>query len=339
MIKEKLMPAMALAHTFAGSEWLGLRGSRLEIPRYTLTITAGLMWGFPKDIQSNGGTQKSLVILDKLMPALVSLNEEADIGISQKLGLNTLHPSEKFTVLSDNSTLRNWTTYNLVRFGLFLDNDIVFEEIKTAFEDFRLLSRHRGDFTGIKQIWLELDSGIYEAIILAAIVPGVLKNTELDLSQTRVAGESPRDYLQRKYKLFIFGNSTEIMTQNEMERKVLALHALEMYMKMGDDESGKEFDARFGIPNSTDCDDPKLLKMRYMALAEQFGLPKDVTVIAGKLKQISSVFRNRRLMNNVHRFSDDLYGLLTSGLINSCAFRHVLTEKGLPIVRPVLHKR
>lgn len=90
------------------------------------------------------------------------------------------------------------------RFG---SEDKITEGLRKSGDDFILLSEARRDFDDDPISALELDSGIFLAAYLSAVIPEVLAEADVDIHETKKESESPKDYLERKYGLFLLSKA------------------------------------------------------------------------------------------------------------------------------------
>lgn len=210
---------------------------RMQIPRTSLAIYNGINAAFPEECDSQPST---LRLLDAFAPVLIAGNEAADIGISARL--NRGNKQSNFSSLL---TLENMTKQVLQsKADAFTSEYPQHAAVAHNFTaDLMILSSNRAQFSDKFDVFLEVDSAIFEAACIQLCAPSVLRHAGVDFAQPVATPEQ----LIKKYMPFL---SMEPHVEDlPIVNRLKSLHAIEMLLKIDDDTRGVEPDTLLGLPS------------------------------------------------------------------------------------------
>jgi hypothetical protein len=322
----------------------GFRKEGLPIPRTTLAIANAIHIAFPEDVKMVG-VGETVKKIGTLSPVLIALNEAADLGVSARLRRARGCRQSQFVPLL---MLEDLAMADLEkRKDEFIEKhngDKKAEAIvETLIHDFLLLSQERESFPPEEhEDWVELDSGIFIAACIALTIPEALAEAGINFP-----GEPCEtvEELEEKYSLFITTNSFDkqagcLKGMNDAQARLLALHCAEMVLKLKDDRGGEEVDKLLGLPTFCTYADSQVggktrekvfreEEKRYLAVAENGGLPTGVLQLTKIVCHRTSVHKASRALNETKVLEDSWQvGSIFKGKFNTVK-RHELRGSSL----------
>lgn len=240
----------------------------IPIPRYTIPILIGLAKAFPRETLHEG-FKDVLERLGDLAPVAVAANEAADIGVSAELRLKEGCRQGQFVPLLE---LRNQMLGILKQRSeeFFGKHPEMKDTVEAIISDFLLLSREGRDKDKLDpKLFLELDSGIIEALFTAVAFP---KTNLLEQAGVGSLGTACTnlDELKKRYSLYDLSLGEPSTREAHQLRE---LHMREMAMKVNDDRDGQRFDGLMGLPS-----------FYSIALGEQESSGRSVDVILNEYR-------------------------------------------------------
>lgn len=309
-----------LGVTYAVSELQEEQG--LKCPRATLAIACALQSTFPESVCLN---TKGLTMLDLFSQLMIAANEYVDIGISAEL-----IRGKKQQTFYDLLELQN-KTFNTL---LFIKKSFAekypekLDVCEIFLNELILLSENRSSFKDNIDIFLEIDSAIFENGCLNLLV-GQQLNCKSNINPLYPSLITVNDLLNKYYPILSSYNGP---LDTDFLYKLRSLHAISMLLKIDDDLRDNGIDRLLGLPNwkewqSLGQGDIPQRRKELILLAQQGNtLPPFSLIFIQWLSDWSSKIKAKRNSANVPLetpISNHPY--FTSG---STTFRHELESSG-----------
>lgn len=279
----------------------------LSSVRYVASIYTGVTSAFPEQISQSGGRREIYYRINNITPYMIALNEMADIGESAyqafATGGSTYLRNARLNTRSALKQSVEYTRSEFIRRSVHPDEEAYMERVLDNIgQDFLLLSARREDFrTTPKEMerYLGLDSAIIEAGYIEAAFPRLLRKIGVDIFEQQQEHETDKDYLERKYRLFlsILEDDFDPATLSKRQRSLLGMHAYAMGMKVQDDVTGKDIDQYTGVITFRDVieseeeidTDAKLRRksQNYFEKASKLGMSRTVMNIGAFARSAS----------------------------------------------------
>ena len=303
MERPNIQTIVATTRTCAEFARAQVRREKIQIPRTSLSITAAILSAFP-----NLDPKNTLKNIGNISPLMIALNERADIGISARLREEEGKLTQRQLlglILLENQTQKELEK----RKNEFLqknpqDKDV----IEAVIEDFITLSRLRRKFS--VEEWpkfLELDSAIFVCAFVHAANSQLLQSAGIDL----LTPARTKEEIEEKYKIFITEDRAGL---NPMQRRLRALFAAEMLLKVNDDSNDQKdlrIDKLLNLPSFARYAEiqngrSKLLeeiKRRYAKEAKII-FPQLLQKLAELVCTTTSIFKAQKSKDGLHPLDD-----------------------------------
>ncbi len=326
------------------------KGENINSLRYALSIYTGLGSAFPDYITEAGGTRAVFASVNNATPFFIALNELADLGESAYLKVREgTRPYYSLLRLNLRTTLRQHTERQLQKLLLKqneADRTRIEKDLRRISEDFVTLSSVRESFRSSPEdmeVHLNLDSAIFECGYLAVVLPEVLGDVGVSLDISKQSNESDKDYLTRKYGLFLRILNNDNGSLNSSQRALLGMHLYEMGMKVVDDGQGREIDQYTGVISFYDvvrekgCVDIsaglKTTANRYFTQARELGMSPVVMKLGSGVRTATrqaKLFLSRFKSEGEVCEPDEIDRFLAqNNLVTSSDLRHRLEQAGV----------
>jgi hypothetical protein len=239
-----------------GAVYASLIDYEFKCPRSTFAIAVALESFFPNHCRMGPDEMKKLDLFSQIM---IAANEYVDIGLSARM------KRRRQDTFYDLLELENRTLNMLIELKDIFDQEYpMHKSVSEAFiNDIVLLSSQRGDFLGKEDLYLELDSAIFEVACVGLFVKG--------FSLNKNAPSKNIDEIIAKYSHILLNYSSD-ENSNGLIIKLKSLHAISMLLKIDDDLRDDGIDKILGLPSWRrwqDANDAAIIQIKIKAFEDQ----------------------------------------------------------------------